>query len=391
MKACHGMFCCFLCGASVLALLSTRSAPLSARPIVPVQVQRLAKTRSEGSSFCISLFEEQHVRCFSTPVGGPLSVPTFLGIGPGKSGSTSLIKTLMRHPQIACGMTTRNNISTPEVCALLKDPSPMYVDSYAQYFDQSLTGIVASGEKCPRYAATLRVPYAARALLGPRLKLLYTWRDPAELDASLYLHRWREGIVRNQTYADWSAARRQAHDEWHSCRQAQLQQIWNGSEKRSSELFLDDDQTDTNHIARQVAGFVEHDIVLQCGGGRSKYEAEPFAALLHPLSLRRWAFVFGRKQLLCVHMLDQMFKPTSTFRKVTDFLNLELFANVKADGPLGASTTLARLEAMQQQTFGEQEIPHARRALGKVNASVTKYVSGEDWKWFHEVCPRISS
>lgn len=89
-----------------------------------MQQHHESNTHALGT-FCIDLKSKNRIRCHSTPVGGPLSLPTFLGIGPAKSGSSSLFRTLGRHPQVAVANATLGvrGCCGPELGVLLSEDS----------------------------------------------------------------------------------------------------------------------------------------------------------------------------------------------------------------------------------------------------------------------------
>lgn len=61
--------------------------------------------------------------------------------------------------------------------------------AYTPFFPAAPASVAALGAKTPHYAGDTQVPYRTRIVLGTLLKLLYTWRESLQLDATLYLYR----------------------------------------------------------------------------------------------------------------------------------------------------------------------------------------------------------
>lgn len=129
----------------------------------------------------------------STPL-----LPTFLGIGPAKSGTTALIELLRPLRGVRIGeLYTRsyaeekraNGKFWPELAFFLDTDSFHSTDSIAYYESlfkvetrQPYEGeqIVAVGEKTPAYSGFPLTPYQVKDKLGGDVNLLFTVRDPVE-------------------------------------------------------------------------------------------------------------------------------------------------------------------------------------------------------------------
>lgn len=114
------------------------------------------------------------------------TVPNFLHLGPGKSGSTWLHETLIRHPEV-----------------YLSPAKDLYF--FSRYFDRGLPWYQAQfdgagrqaviGEFSPDYLCTPRVPERVRDSLGSDVRLMVTLREPVDRALSSYLYLQKHGMA----------------------------------------------------------------------------------------------------------------------------------------------------------------------------------------------------
>lgn len=116
------------------------------------------------------------------------TLPNFLHIGPGRSGSTWLHEVLIQHPQV-----------------YLTEAKDLYF--FSRYYDRGLDWYRAQfrdarpdhmvvGEVSPDYLSCPEAPQRIHASLGPDVRLAVTLRDPAERAFSSYLYLRKEGRAR---------------------------------------------------------------------------------------------------------------------------------------------------------------------------------------------------
>jgi len=120
----------------------------------------------------------------------------FIGIGPARSGSSALLWMLKEHPHIQVGDPGLQNIDCcpgSELYFFSKDQLfEKGLEFYKGFFAPRKPNVKIAGEKTPKYSSHPLVPYRIRALLGPKVKLIFTIRDPLEALLSLYRIRHRE-------------------------------------------------------------------------------------------------------------------------------------------------------------------------------------------------------
>ncbi|MGL5858102.1 MAG: sulfotransferase family protein [Angustibacter sp.] len=114
-------------------------------------------------------------------------LPTFLHLGPGKSGSTWLHEVLSLHTDL-----------------YLTDAKDLYF--FSRYFDRGPAwyrrqfagapdGVRVVGEVCPDYLAHPQAPDRIHAVLGRGVQLMATLRDPVDRAFSSYLYLAKHGLA----------------------------------------------------------------------------------------------------------------------------------------------------------------------------------------------------
>jgi Sulfotransferase domain len=117
----------------------------------------------------------------------PETLPNFIHIGPGKSGSTWLHEVLMTHPEM-----------------YFPEAKDLYF--FSRYYDRGIGWYSSQfrgarpehkiiGEVCPNYFMWPEAPERMRESLGPDLRLMVTLREPAERAFSSYLYYIRQGLA----------------------------------------------------------------------------------------------------------------------------------------------------------------------------------------------------
>lgn len=104
----------------------------------------------------------------------PLKLPSFLGVGPPRTGTTWLHETLVGHANLP---QSNKEVHFFDRCY------EFGLDWYAGNFDQSSERV--TGEICPTYFASAEARERI-ALLSPKPKIICTFRDPVVRVFSLY-------------------------------------------------------------------------------------------------------------------------------------------------------------------------------------------------------------
>lgn len=129
------------------------------------------------------------------------SLPTFMIIGAGKSGTTSLYEYLLQHPQIHMSPVKETNFFALRGQKVEQEDTsedqmyhyPWSVTSDEAYIDLFKEGASknARGEVSPMYLYHPEAPGRIHELL-PEVKLIAILRQPAERLYSRYMHLWGE-------------------------------------------------------------------------------------------------------------------------------------------------------------------------------------------------------
>ena len=131
-------------------------------------------------------------------------LPTFLIIGAGKSGTTSLHNYLNQHPEVyMCPVKETNFFELEGEDPESIEPFPQSVTKWEEYvklFEQAGTA-KAIGETSPMYLYGKRSPENIHRYL-PRVKLVVILREPTSRLYSRYLHLARDGRLPTPNFRD---------------------------------------------------------------------------------------------------------------------------------------------------------------------------------------------
>ncbi|MGC1309950.1 MAG: sulfotransferase [Phormidesmis sp.] len=131
-----------------------------------------------------------------------MTMPNFLIIGAGKSGTTSLHYYLQQHPQVFMSPQKETyffiyegqtpNYQGPRDDKLINRQAVTHIESYQALFD-GVKDEVAIGEACPRYLsyAAEAAPHIQQRI--PAAKIIVILRNPVDRAFSSYLMQVREG------------------------------------------------------------------------------------------------------------------------------------------------------------------------------------------------------
>ena len=108
-------------------------------------------------------------------------LPSFVHIGPGKSGSSWLHETLALPPEVY--------LSEAKDLYFFSRSYDRGVDWCRKQFRPARPGHGVVGEVCPDYLTCAEAPRRIRWCLGPDVRLMVTLRDPTERAFSAYPHR----------------------------------------------------------------------------------------------------------------------------------------------------------------------------------------------------------
>ena len=219
-----------------------------------------------------------------------------VGIGPAKSGSTAAALLLMHHgqPHIEVGSAALGNKSCcgPELYHFFHEPD---CDEFSRFFATPFheQPRMWRFEKTPGYSSHTLTPFYLRTM-SRNVKLLFTYRSPVLLDVSLHRH-----LKSTVPYAVWFDARRDAHERYLECR-------GDGYRPRdfSTEVELD----------------------KRCRQGQPRpwlVTTRPFKQILTGHSIRRWAHVFPRSDIMCISE-KELYNSARTILRINSFLGVSM-------------------------------------------------------------------
>lgn len=138
-------------------------------------------------------------------------LPSFIGIGPGRAGSTSLHKLLSEHPEVYVSPVKEVNYFGFRSFNSARRPKGMTLQEYSSYFSGGAEAKVC-GEISPSYFI---LPEALTEIAGalPDIKIISGLRNPIERLASHYrYHAKIHGIGSFDEFV--SACRNDIHNMW---------------------------------------------------------------------------------------------------------------------------------------------------------------------------------
>lgn len=236
-----------------------------------------------------------------------LSLNLAVGIGPGKSGSTALAMTLMQHggAAVEVGSAALGNQSCcgSELYYFNRVGHEPDCEEYSRFFATPFSEQphMWRFEKTPGYTSHTVTPFYLRTM-SRNVKLLFTYRSPVLLDVSLHRH-----VKSTVPYNLWFDARRQAHERYLKCR----------GDGYSPRDFL-----------------TEVELDKRCGQGEPRPPFEvpvgsrtQFKSILTGHSIRRWAHVFPRSDIMCIAQ-KEMYDTVRTIRRLNSFLGVSMSLGV---------------------------------------------------------------
>jgi hypothetical protein len=114
-------------------------------------------------------------------------LPTFLHIGPGKTGSTWLHEVLSLHPQVY--------LTPAKDLYFFSRYYDRGIGWYCSHFAQAPQHVSVVGEVCPDYLLAPEAPHRIREVLGSRVRLMVTLRNPIDRAFSSYLYAAKHGLA----------------------------------------------------------------------------------------------------------------------------------------------------------------------------------------------------
>ncbi len=276
-----------------------------------------------------------------------MTLPNFIVIGPGKTGTTWLYQCLGAHPQIRLARNTKETV-------FFADYYDRGLPWYEKFFD-GLEGAPAIGEVSNTYFFTPQAPGRIAGML-PKVKLIAFLRNPVERLVSLYMFRLRNGLV-SGTLDDAIAADPAMVEQNFFDQHLERYQADFPPEQIFVALF-DDLKRDPGRLLREIYAFlgVDPDFVPQIAGERVLEASAPRnAGLFH--MLKRFALWLRRND----------FHRALTWAKTNPLVMKVLTRPVaEKDKPVISAETRARLQAIYR--------PHIERTAALIGRDLSGWL-----------------
>lgn len=317
--------------------------------------------------------------------------PTVLGIGPAKTGSSSLGHRLDSAPNVLVG---HNHAGGIELGWLSNEGVVNGIMGYAKHFNHSQElspEFVQAYEKTPGYSGHPLVPYRARAFMSTNLKLLFSTRTLFELDASLYL--FKKANTLNFTYHGWLHARLKSYDNWVECRRKAFELIMLPASDGT--VLTIDDIYNTTYFSPESTSIIEGHIYKECGLCHDNTPGNCFVNVMIVSNLRRWIHAFpNRDNILCVDISQRIDDPIGTLQRINEFLGIKDQSVTSKDGERGNShadiSTFDRIVESQMELTPDRSRNDIEREVAELrdllHETGRKYVPCSDIEFFKDVC-----
>lgn len=309
--------------------------------------------------------------------------PNFIGIGPAKTGSTSLFDLLAKHENVSIAS---NEYADRPCCGsetyFLVNAADMNrgASIYSSFFkpisktNNNENTILMAGEKTPCYSYATMVPYHAAAHLKQPVKLIFTIRDAVESDISLYLYRGID-IKYKVSYLEWVTPRVEIFVKYMKCRKDLFNSFLVPDSHGRTDYATVRDMYNASRFSWKDTANMETLIFKTCfqelppGLAFPLYDHIP--ERLHAENMQRWIHVFGRENFLCIENDDQIQQPEKVQERVAQFLQLPV-------GGWKGYVNQARYQAKQHATGGQQQVEEIMNIKGYVGNTIynnsTRYI-----------------
>jgi len=167
------------------------------------------------------------------------------------------------------------------------------MDFYKGFFGPRQPNVRVAGEKTPRYSDHPLVPYRIKGILGPKVKLLFTLRDPLEALLSLYSLRHQE--ERGITIVDYFDKLMHDQKVYDKCIQSKLDIIPKSFVSRSSSYY------DILGSLDPTTAMLVDEIIMECFTMETSltWHKERLQHYIYKENLIRWHMVMPN-QVLCI-------------------------------------------------------------------------------------------
>lgn len=301
-----------------------------------------------------------------------------LGIGPAKTGTTAYAFFLGGHRDVAAGIGERSNTKHCYGETWFFDHPEQVLEGWGRYlasFPHEAEGRKFLLDKSPSYSWTEPSAYYAGLFLsGTKTKLIFTYRDRLERDVSEFFFRKRQGHPL-PTYDAYLSLRIKHFRKWSACREKAFSERL----KANNSAYVG-----IESLSMADAGIVVSGVYERCRGFLHK--PIPLQASLFERNLYRWALLFGRENILCVHTEDLRADSTRFRRRVERFLNIDPKGWANVSHPRENETSM--LSARMKILFGENATAMTTLLKEELQSAVSTYAppTASESELFRDLC-----
>lgn len=366
------------------------------------EVSYPAGNRTSSELKCLFNGHIKGLKCFSPELPKLPSTDyplwnSFLGIGPSKTGSSSLFEQLGKHKKVVIGNSTAGGrlccYSELYYFTKMEDVEKGIIRYKDFYTNADHVNAEAVGEKTPFYFSHPLVPYRARALLSKSLKLILTYRDPVEADISLYFHR-EMASTHKMAYYEWLYPRLDGLKKWVKCREIAFKSLLVQNSTHEKDYFNIRDLHNPNIISWETAQNIEIFLLHKCEFPTPTgnvldgliYHSDYLQERLSVENLKRWVHVFGKENMICIKNDDQLTNAQNVLDEVTNFLgvNPDGWDGFKPENYHPFNITHRLLES--QRKLNSDAVNGMIPAMNALRDFLDSYETKEEKAWFQDIC-----
>lgn len=291
-------------------------------------------------------------------------------MGPARTGSSNLLWSLQLSPHIQIGFPSLHNQDCcpgSELQFFFNDELFVKgIEYYKGYFWPRKPTTKIAGEKTPGYSDNPLVPYRIRAMLGPKVKLLFTLREPIEALLSLYFLRNEE--KKGVSIVEYFETMMHDQNVYDSCIQAKLDELLGPTTFVNASYYEVLQSVDYNQA------MTLDETTIGCWDMKTslKWHNERLQHYLYKENLIRWQKVMPN-QVLCIWSDEYRAYGRKTLNLILNFLEVD---------PLPSNITLPSFRTHQEQ---KQEM---KIKLGSRYWKMCEFLKERN-RGIEEICPRM--
>jgi len=350
-------------------------------PEIMNHCERIVKTVEPSLEITCHIVGLRRICIEQSPPPAPNSTviwAEFIGIGPARTGSSAIMWMLESHPQIEIGDYRLQNSTCcrgGELYFFSRDSLfRKGFNFYKGFFPLRKPNVKIAGEKTPKYSSHPLVPYRIRAMLGPKVKFIFTIRDPLEALLSLYVLR-HQRVNDNETISDYFRELLKVQREYDECVQTAMEKIlFLGTERPRTSIY----EIIKDLEWRTALNFEES--ALHCwrdpdrlNWNKDTGELENLQHYIYKENLIRWHTVFSKSQVMCVWNDELRSNAVETINQVVRFLGLD---------PLPSNFKDVNFKADEKNKLA------LKKELGPLHQEMCEFLLERN-RGIEELCPRL--